>query len=116
MQKAQLIATVLGAAVLAFGAAQAGPMGGMGMQPSPTGTLSGSPDRTFNTHSTQNGCDQNMASRIPCKTNKTKAKTDAKAKGAASADQSGANANATPAARANTAASGAADPAAGAPP
>ena len=102
MQKAQLIATVLGAAVLAFGAAQAGPMGGgpvggmgPGMQPSPTGTLSGAaPDQTFNTNSTQSSCDQNMASRIPCPTHKTKAKADSKAKGAASADQTGSNANA----------------------
>lgn len=101
MRKIHLLTTVLGAAVLVFGVANAGPGGGMsggmgaGVQSTPTGGMAGQPEGmspTAGQNASTDTCGDNTATRIPCTTHKDKAK--AKTKGAAAADTSGANANA----------------------
>jgi hypothetical protein len=106
MRKLHLAATAVGTAVLVFGAANAGPGGGMGMQGMPGNTPSsnmpGQPGAFPTTGQSTDTCGDNSATRIPCPTHKDKANTKAKSKGAASADTSGANASAKTGAAAKT--------------
>lgn len=119
MRKVQLITTVLGAAVLAIGVAQAGPMGGgpgggMGMAPVPAPPSGPMGVNGFNNQNVNTDtCGDNAATRIPCTHHDTKAK--AKTKGAASAEGANAAAN-VPGAGMNGSAGATTNTATGAPP